>query len=80
MDSYVSVSECRNRTFEHVANLCATCLDGDRARERFRFAVALAIPDASVRSRSPHMLGPRIGARTIARLEKRLVPSKDHTC
>lgn len=65
----------KDRDPEHIANLCATCLDGDRARERFRFPVALAVPDASVRirGRSPDMLGSRIGARTIARLEKRLV-------
>jgi len=76
------MSECRDRVFEHFANLCATCLDGDRTRECFRFAVALAIPDASIRirSRSPRMMDSGIGARTIARLEKRLVPSKDHTC
>lgn len=76
------MSECGDRVFDHVANLCATCLDGDCARECFRFAIALAIPDASIRirSRSPRTLGSGIGARTIARLEKRLVPSKDHTC
>lgn len=68
--------------YERIANLCATCLDGDRARERFRFPVALAVPDVSVRDirgRSPGMRVSRIGARTIARLEKRLVAKQKTT-
>lgn len=44
-DSFFSQSDKISPVF---ANLCTTGLNGDRARKRFRFPVAVAVGDASV--------------------------------